>query len=225
VSLAGTGVVAIWHDLLPEAKPEFYQWHNREHMPERVAIPGFRRGRRYLAVEGEPEYFNLYEAANAELLGGADYLNRLNTPTNWTRKVVASFRNVSRSVCRVIYSDGVGQGGFMLTQRFDVISDQAQRVFESLSQRVLPEAVEAIGVSGAHLCVADQAVSHVATVEKQARADATLVPGVVVLIEGVSIMHLKTVATNVSAALQAAGWTGALATSVYQLEHSCDKAS
>ena len=36
MSLAGMGVVAIWHDLLPEAKEEFYEWHSREHLPERV---------------------------------------------------------------------------------------------------------------------------------------------------------------------------------------------
>ena len=54
MSLDGTGVVAIWHDLLPEAKADFYEWHNREHMPERLAIPGFRRGRRYIATEGGP---------------------------------------------------------------------------------------------------------------------------------------------------------------------------
>ena len=70
MSLAGTGVVAIWHDLLPEAKDDFYEWHNREHMPERVGIPGFRRGRRYIAVEGTPEFFNLYEADSPEVLGG-----------------------------------------------------------------------------------------------------------------------------------------------------------
>ena len=71
-----TGVVAIWHDLLPEAKDDFYEWHNREHMPERVGIPGFRRGRRYVAIEGAPEYFNLYEADSPEMLGGPDYLER-----------------------------------------------------------------------------------------------------------------------------------------------------
>ena len=58
MSLTGLGVVAIWHDLLPEAKGDFYEWHNREHMPERVGIPGFRRGRRYIATAGAPEYFN-----------------------------------------------------------------------------------------------------------------------------------------------------------------------
>ncbi len=40
MSLAGMGVVAIWHDLLPEARAEFYEWHNREHMPERAGTPG-----------------------------------------------------------------------------------------------------------------------------------------------------------------------------------------
>ncbi|GGD75677.1 hypothetical protein [Caballeronia grimmiae] len=44
MSLAGTGVVAIWHDLLPEAKNEFYEWHNREHMPERAESLGSGAG-------------------------------------------------------------------------------------------------------------------------------------------------------------------------------------
>ena len=124
MSLCGLGVVAIWHDLLPAAKDEFYQWHNREHMPERVGIPGFQRGRRYIALErqgpGAPEFFNLYEADSISVLGGADYLARLDDPTPWTRRVVASFRNVARSICRVLYSAGVGQGGIMLTLRFDL---------------------------------------------------------------------------------------------------------
>ena len=49
MSLAGTGAVAIWHDIAPEGRAEFYAWHGRQHMPERAAIPGFIRGRRYVA--------------------------------------------------------------------------------------------------------------------------------------------------------------------------------
>lgn len=70
MSFAGTGVVAIWHDLLPEARDEFYEWHNREHMPERTGIPGFQRGRRYIALDAGPVYFNLYEADSVQVLGG-----------------------------------------------------------------------------------------------------------------------------------------------------------
>src|SRR4029078_9060656 len=142
MSLAGLGAGCIWHDLLPEARDDFQQWHNREHMPERVGIPGFRRGRRYVAVASTPESFNLYDADSPEVLGGQDYLNRLNAPTEWTRRVVPSFRNVSRSICRVVYSDGVGQGGFMLTQRFDVQERHAPHVVDALRQRLLPGIVD-----------------------------------------------------------------------------------
>ena len=51
MSLAGEGAVAIWHDIAPEGREDFYAWHGEEHMPERVGIPGFLRGRRYVAIE------------------------------------------------------------------------------------------------------------------------------------------------------------------------------
>src|SRR5262245_17255135 len=64
MGLAGKGAVAIWHDIAPEGREAFYAWHGHEHMPERAAIPGFLRGRRYVAIAGTPEYFNLYETTS-----------------------------------------------------------------------------------------------------------------------------------------------------------------
>lgn len=61
MSLAGTGAVAIWHDIAPEGRSELYAWHGKEHMPERTGIPGFLCGRRYVAIDGQPEFFNLHE--------------------------------------------------------------------------------------------------------------------------------------------------------------------
>ena len=191
MSLAGNGVVAIWHDLKPEAKGDFYEWHNREHMPERVGIPGFRRGRRYIAVEGAPEFFNLYEADSPEVLGGRDYLDRLNAPTEWTKRVVPSFRNVARSICRVAYTGGVGSGGTMLTMRFDVDAMQRAAAIEVLATRLLPSLVARKGIAGAHLCLADEMVSKIETAEKKARADTTLVPTWIVLIEGIGTAEVR----------------------------------
>lgn len=195
MSLAGTGVVAIWHDLLPDAKTDFYEWHNREHMPERVGIPGFRRGRRYIAVSGAPEFFNLYEADSPEVLSGQDYLNRLNAPTPWTQRVVPSFRNVARSICRVAFTGGVGSGGSMLTMRFDVGAAQRTDATETLVSETLPPLTLRDGIAGVHLCLADEAASNVETAEKKVRTDTTLVPSWVLLIEGNS-------ATDVQAAGQ-----------------------
>ena len=217
MSLAGTGAVAIWHDVLPEAKDDFYEWHNREHMPERVGIPGFRRGRRYIAVEGTPEFFNLYEAGSPEVLGGRDYLDRLNAPTEWTRRVVPSFRNVARSVCRVAFTSGVGSGGTMLTTRFDVDTAHRAAAIEVLASRLLPSIVARKGIAGAHLCLADEAISKIETAEKKARADTTLVPTWIVLIEGIGTAEVRAAGNLVATALRA-HISGVCDTAIYHLE-------
>jgi hypothetical protein len=207
MSLAGLGVVAIWHDLLPEAKPDFYEWHNREHMPERVAIAGFCRGRRFIAVEGRPEFFNLYEADSVDVLGGADYLTRLNHPTPWTKTVVASFRNVARGIGRVFYSAGVGQGGTMLTLRFDVPDDAAEAVHAVLCQRLLPPLADAAGIVGVHLCRTDDAASRVETAEKKVRSEGTQIPRWFVLIEGVTQAAVDSAARALHEGLRPQGAT------------------
>jgi hypothetical protein len=219
MSLHGTGVVAIWHDLLPEAKVEFYEWHNREHMPERLGIPGFRRGRRYIAQQGAPEYFNLYEADSPEVLSGQDYLQRLNAPTPWTRQVVASFRNVSRAICRVLYSGGVGQGAVMLTLRFDVAAPAHAQVARLLRQQLLPVIVDLRGVAGVHLCRADEAGSAIETVEKAARDSATLIPHWVLMIEGISARAVEDAAKQLTARLAQQPAVRDLEQAVYLLEY------
>jgi hypothetical protein len=219
MSLAGKGVVAIWHDLLPEAKPEFYEWHNREHMPERVGIPGFRRGRRYIVLSGAPEYFNLYEADTPEVLGGRGYLDRLNSPTEWTKRVVPSFRNVARSICRVAYSSGVGSGGMIATMRFDVDATHRGAALDALAGRLLPPLALHTGIAGVHLCLADEAVSNVETAEKRARADATLVPTWIVLIEGIGPDEVRNAAEHLAPAL-VQHHARAIETGIYRHEHT-----
>ena len=222
MNLAGSGAVCIWHDLTPEATDEFYQWHNREHMPERVGIPGFLRGRRYIAIAGAPAYFTLYEAESAELLGGSDYLDRLNAPTEWTRRMMPSFRRVSRSICRVAYSGGVGQGGFMLTQRFELAAADRAATIETLRTRQLPPLAERKGVAGVHLCLADEAISRIETAERKARADATAIPGCIVLIEGTSETDVRDAGESLAAEVRAllGGSAPSIDTSIYQLQHT-----
>jgi len=208
MNLAGSGAVCIWHDIAPEATDEFYQWHNREHMPERVGIPGFLRGRRYIAVAGAPAYFTLYEAESADVLGGNAYLDRLNAPTEWTRRMMPAFRRVSRSICRVAYSDGVGQGGFMLTQRFELAAGDRSGTIETLRARQLPPLVERKGIAGVHLCLADEAFSRI--------------PGCIVLIEGTSEGDVRDAGESLADDVRAlvVGSAPSIDTSIYQLQHT-----
>ena len=184
MSLAGKGAVAIWHDIAPEGRNDFYAWHGREHMPERTGIPGFLRGRRYVSVAGAPEYFNLYETVSRFTVTGADYLGRLNAPTAWTVSTVRHFRNVSRSLCEVVASFGEGQGGLVATLRYDVADERAAAHRQRLACEALPQLAQSRGVAGCHLLVADAEASAVETAEKKVRAERNLVPRWIVLVEG-----------------------------------------
>jgi hypothetical protein len=184
MSLAGKGAVAIWNDITAEGRGIFYDWHGHEHVPERVGIPGFLRGRRYVAIHGSPEYFTLYETDSPQTITGQDYANRLNNPTSWTLDAVRHFRNVARSLCRVAASYGTAQGGLIATWRYDVPEDTADAHRRMLTQRILPELAERAGVAGAHLLIADEAASAVDTAERKSRGEANRIPRWVLLVEG-----------------------------------------
>jgi hypothetical protein len=184
MALLGEGVVAIWNGIAPEGREQFYEWHNREHMPERAGIPGFIRGRRYIATYGHPEYFTLYEAESPEVLSGQDYFNRLNNPTPWTKSIVSNyFRDTSRGVCRVKFTSACGDGGYLLTLQFGPVPGRESEFDKALRYQLLPPIVDVPGVVGIHFCVTDTAASDVETAEREGRIVA--IPKWLILIESV----------------------------------------
>lgn len=180
MSLLGRGVVAIWNDIRPEGRADFYAWHEQEHIPERVAVPGFLRGRRYIALEAEIEFFTLYETAGPEVLAGEAYLERLNNPTDWTRRAVRHFYNVTRGLTDLGVSTGRADGGVLLAAAFDLGGDAGRA-------EPIAAAVAEIGADrelcGAHFALTDLAASNVETAERRGRDNANVVPEAVVLIE------------------------------------------
>jgi hypothetical protein len=96
--MLGSAAVTIWCDVADEVREEFEDWHSHEHMPERLGIPGFRRGSRW-SSEPAGSFFILYELDGPASLTGPAYLARLNDPTPWSRKMMPHHRNMVRSLC------------------------------------------------------------------------------------------------------------------------------
>jgi hypothetical protein len=71
MGLLGAGAMIAWCDVAVEAIPEFEDWHTHEHMPERLAIPGFLRGTRWVAAAHGPRYCLLYGYPHIPTLSGA----------------------------------------------------------------------------------------------------------------------------------------------------------
>lgn len=222
-SLEGRGAVAIWQDVRPEVRADWYEWHTREHMPERVGIPGFLRGRRYIALDARPEFFTLYETASPAVTTGADYAARLNNPTEWTQRIAPKLYNNVRSLCSVAVSSASGQGGLMMTWRYDVNQGREDEQ-RALLERILPELAGRPGIVGAHLCLADTAASRVETEEKKSRSEQASVPGWIILIEGASgraPLAAACLELLPDAVLVAAGAITPITRGVYQLQHCC----
>ena len=97
----GSGVLAVWNDCATGSEETYESWYQTEHLPERLGVPGFKRGRRYQALEGSPEYFTWYEVESPSVLRSAEYINCLSNPTPWTTQIMSGvFLNASRTVCK-----------------------------------------------------------------------------------------------------------------------------
>lgn len=183
------GAVAIWHDIAPEGLAEFYAWHGEEHMPERVSIPGFRNGRRFIARSADQQFFNLYETDSPEIVRGSDYKARLDSPTPRTLSAVKYFRQVARSLCRVVAShraaeSGIAQGGLVATLRYDIDEANEPAHLDIFRLQIIPSLAERAGIAVVSLLVADRAASGYVNAEQRARGAANLVPPIVLVVEG-----------------------------------------
>lgn len=149
--LLGKAAMLLSFDIVPEAIAEHDDWHTHEHLPERLAIPGFLRGSRWVALQGEPKYFVMYEVKSLEALVSSAYLQRLNNPTPWTSKVMPSYRGMVRGLCAVEASYGVGTGHTGLLIRFDTDANSKSGLMQWLNKEVLPPLPMQPGLGGAHL--------------------------------------------------------------------------
>ncbi len=146
MSLKGSAFLALWNDIETARDGEYNLWHTREHVPERVGIPGILSGRRYVAPGAAMHrYFTLYELESAAVLSGAAYKKVVDGPTSWSQSMRPSFRNFLRYPCETLVSLGQGMGGALATLRCGAAPSRAaiERLFD----------IEA--VTGLHLGAAD----------------------------------------------------------------------
>jgi hypothetical protein len=167
MALLGQGVLAIWNGMNPGFEEEFTRWHVVEHIPERVGIPGFLRGRRYVAVDGQPPFFNFYETETIDVLESPAYKERLNNPTPWTLATVKEFTNTSRTLCDVVLTRGKGEGVFIET--IELETHKGDDVFTATFESALDHLAGLDGIVGLHLLRGRVGRDQTVTAEKKLR--------------------------------------------------------
>ena len=148
--LLGPAAMLLAFDVAPEAIPEHDDWHTHEHLPERLSIPGFLRGARWVATQGGPRYCVLYEVEALATLSSQPYLERLNQPSAWTRKMMPHYRGMTRGFCAVAGSVGAGTGATARLLRFKPEAGAAEPLRAWLREEI-PVLASKRGIAGAHL--------------------------------------------------------------------------
>ncbi len=160
------GLLAIWADVGEDYQLTFEKWHNCEHMPERVTIPGFYVGRRYRGMDQDGHYLMFYETSSSKVLGDEPYLHSLNHPTRRTREAVARFRNPARAIFSLLARAGeppLVDSPHLYVMRFN---SRSQGIVQWCESEYLPGLCAVSGVYRGRLYEVDPDISGIVTTER-----------------------------------------------------------
>jgi hypothetical protein len=155
--LAGKGMLLTSMDIDPADEADFNRWYDREHLEERVAIPGFLEARRYVAHQGSPKYLCLYSTKTLDVLDSPGYRAKLASPTDWSSTTMARFKNMIRAVARITISRGRGRGAALGIIRLRATAGGEDSLRTALREKLDPEKLD--GIISMHLLESDPALS------------------------------------------------------------------
>ncbi|MDN7697778.1 DUF4286 family protein [Burkholderia semiarida] len=166
------GQLCVWTDIDPAHEADFNAWYDREHMQERVAIPGFTHARRFRATDGGPRrYLALYVTDSLDVFRGDAYRRAFTQQTAWSLANFARMTGTQRRVGELTIEAGDGEGAHLalfvlppdridvprLRERFDTALEEpgihAARLF-----RTSPDLSAPIGAAAAACPAADALV-------------------------------------------------------------------
>ena len=79
------------------AEDEFHDWYDLEHLPERVSIPGFLNGERWISAKDPKISVATYDLESIGTLGSARYLSVAHDNASpWTKRVIGRCHRLLR---------------------------------------------------------------------------------------------------------------------------------
>lgn len=108
------GVLFVASDVDAAHDLDYNRWYDREHVLERVSIPGFTSGTRYVAIDAAKRYLGLYHTESLAVFGSPAYRQAFMHQTPWSVSNLNRMQQPMRRVCQVLACTGTGQGSVLL---------------------------------------------------------------------------------------------------------------
>jgi hypothetical protein len=109
--MTAPGELLVWTDVDPAHEADFNKWYDREHMDERVAIPGFVHAQRLLRIGPGRKYLALYRTESIQVFDSEAYKRAFANQTPWSVANFKRMRDNVRCVGTITAQAGGGSGG------------------------------------------------------------------------------------------------------------------
>jgi hypothetical protein len=158
LDIGGGAVLALWNGVEASQTQEYNAWHTREHVAERISVPGMIGARRYVKSGGPlPDYLTLYAMNDTDVLRSDAYRSLLENPTAWSRAMRPHFHSFMRLCCRRLLSIGGGLGGALAA----IVVDDATDLRSEALRKGLESLLQEPGILAAHVLERDRDVPDV----------------------------------------------------------------
>jgi len=191
------GLLFVASDVEPADEADFNRWYDKEHVEERVRIPGFLSGARYFSLEGGRRYLGLYRTESLAVFGSAGYRAAFGKQTPWSVANLDRMRQPIRRVCAVRAVTGFGSGSHVVVVPL-AVTDKAEALVERAA-RTGRQLAEQAGFVQSYLLAPDATLS--TPLPREALEGRVLQPMLVV--ETSSADAARSARTSAAAALDA----------------------
>ncbi|WNJ91036.1 hypothetical protein [Bosea sp. 685] len=150
----GAGFLVIANSVEPAALADYEAWHSFEHVPERLTMPGFLGGRRFVRGRGqERRFLTLYDLDSPDALDTPEYRHLLGNPTPASRLMRPLMGDFRRFVYRERARFGAGCGshlGFLrwVAQEDGMQEDGLQDDIAALAAMIGHSGIAALRIGG-----------------------------------------------------------------------------
>ena len=192
------GILLGMNNVVPQAELEFNQWYQRQHLSERLSVPGFKTVKRYQALCAAQKYLVVYECESVEVLQSQAYQERLAKPTPWTQKIMPYFLDTSRTVLREDWVLGNGTGSVIALFHCTPVQGQASDALLFVSQRLAPQLASVASTLRVALWCSDGDATGALTAEMSLRGGLDSRADWVLCVESVSDAEISATIRQVS---------------------------
>lgn len=184
--LSTQGILLGMNNVVPQAELEFNEWYQRQHLSERLSVPGFKTVKRYQALCAAQKYLVVYECESVDVLQSQAYQERLANPTPWTQKIMPCFKDTSRTVLREEWVLGNGTGSVIALLHCAPVQGKMSEALLFVTQILAPQLVSAASTLRVALWRSDASVTGTSTTEMNLRGAPDSRADWVLCVEGVS---------------------------------------